>query len=163
MDDLNAKTDNGNEWKWGEASRLLSWVWHCDRRDLISTQGHPQINFLEVVKIVNQIGHLMINHRWRQSLLDVRVFRCADLNTDHFLIAGSIRLKLKRLITRNLSRRGTKWTVSRMKRYRRSIVIGFDLVLELHLARVLRDVENIWNTIKDGFCKAAEATLKYME
>ena len=32
-------------------------------------------------KIVNQIDHLMINHRWRRSLLDVRVFRDADLYT----------------------------------------------------------------------------------
>ena len=49
-------------------------------------------------KIVNQIDHLMINHRWRRSLLDVCVFSGTDLYTDHFLVVGSIRPKLKRSI-----------------------------------------------------------------
>ena len=42
-------------------------------------------------KTVSQINHLMINNRWRWSLIDVRVFRVADFYTDHFLVLGSIR------------------------------------------------------------------------
>ena len=50
-----------------------------------------------------------------------------------------------------------------MRRYNKSIAIGFDRVFTLHLSDVglTGDVENRWNTFKDGFCKAAEATLKY--
>ena len=39
-----------------------------------------------------QIDH--INKRWRRSLLDVRSFRGADINTSHFLVCFHLRLKL---------------------------------------------------------------------
>ena len=63
-------------------------------------------------KTVNQIDHLMINHRWRRSLLD-RVFRGADLYIDHFLVVGSIRLKLKNAYHKKSSKKG--YDVSRLK------------------------------------------------
>jgi hypothetical protein len=42
----------------------------------------------------NQIDHIAISHRWRRSLLDVRVFRGAELHTDHKLLMGTIQIKL---------------------------------------------------------------------
>ena len=44
-------------------------------------------------KIVYKIDHLIVNHRWRRPLLDVRIFRVTDLYTHHFLVLGSIRVK----------------------------------------------------------------------
>ena len=45
-------------------------------------------------KTVYQIDHLMIDHRWWRSLLDVCVFMDADLYTDNYLVVRSIRMKL---------------------------------------------------------------------
>ena len=55
----------------------------------------------------------MINHRWRRSFLDVRVFRGADLYTDHFLVVGSIRLKLKNAYHNKSSKK--RYDVSRLR------------------------------------------------
>ena len=63
-------------------------------------------------KIVNQIGHFMINHQRRRSLIDVRVFRGADHYTDHFRVVGYIRLKFKETLDRkSVSKR---YNVSRL-------------------------------------------------
>lgn len=43
----------------------------------------------------NQIKHILINRKWCRSLRDVRVCRGADANSDHFLVIGSIKLKLQ--------------------------------------------------------------------
>lgn len=42
----------------------------------------------------NQIDHICISHRWKQSLLDVRTRRGADMHSDHMLVTGDIRLRL---------------------------------------------------------------------
>ena len=44
----------------------------------------------------NEIDYICINNRWGSSLSDVRVFRGADVSTDHYLLAGKIRFKFKR-------------------------------------------------------------------
>ncbi|XP_048753558.2 craniofacial development protein 2-like [Ostrea edulis] len=43
----------------------------------------------------NQIDHIMINGTWRRSLLDVRVKRGADIESDHHLVTALIKLKLR--------------------------------------------------------------------
>ena len=43
----------------------------------------------------NQIDHLMVNSMWCRSLLDVRVRRGADANSDHHLVTAKVRLKLR--------------------------------------------------------------------
>lgn len=45
---------------------------------------------------VNQIDHIIINSKWRRSLLDVRAYRGADVNSDNFLIQAVIQLKLRK-------------------------------------------------------------------
>ena len=42
---------------------------------------------------VNQIDHILINGKWRRSLQDVQVCRGADVNSDHYLVTATIKLK----------------------------------------------------------------------
>ena len=44
----------------------------------------------------NQIDHFCINRKFRSSLCDVRVYRGADIASDHYLGVATIRLKLKK-------------------------------------------------------------------
>lgn len=53
----------------------------------------------------NQIDHLAINCKWRTSLLDTRVFREADIGSDHMLVVGRLRLKLRRVSKESTRRR----------------------------------------------------------
>jgi len=45
-------------------------------------------------KIHNQTDHTLIDRRWHKSILEVRSFRGADCDTDHYLMVENVREKL---------------------------------------------------------------------
>ena len=47
-------------------------------------------------RTINQIDHVMINQKWRSSLLDVKAVRGADVGSDHHLVLAKLSLKLRR-------------------------------------------------------------------
>ena len=57
----------------------------------------PQRNFVKYIwtspdgKTHNQIHHILIERRWHSSILNVRFFRWADCDTDHYLVLVKVR------------------------------------------------------------------------
>ena len=47
--------------------------------------------------VFNEIDYICISKRWRSALQDVRSFRGADVGTDHYLVGGKLKLKLKKV------------------------------------------------------------------
>lgn len=85
-------TDNGE--------RLISM---CEENDFViggSLFAHKTIHKLTWTSpdghTKSQIGHIMINSKWRHSLQDVRAMRHVDIGSDHNLVTAKIRLKLRK-------------------------------------------------------------------
>ena len=51
----------------------------------------------------NQIDHIAISQQWRRSLQDVKAIRGADVNSDHHLLLGILKLKLKKMYKKERS------------------------------------------------------------
>ena len=49
----------------------------------------------------NQINHICLSKRFRRSVQDVRVYRGADVASDHHLVVATLRPKLRKYNTRN--------------------------------------------------------------
>ena len=47
-------------------------------------------------RTANQIDHIAVSSRWRQTLLDVRSYRGADIASDHYLLISRIKLNTMR-------------------------------------------------------------------
>ena len=43
---------------------------------------------------ISYIDHVLKDRRWHSSILDVRSFRGADCDTDHYLVAAKVRERL---------------------------------------------------------------------
>lgn len=49
----------------------------------------------------NQIDYICISAKFRRSLLDVRAMRGADSASDHFMVVGKLKLRLKKSMQKN--------------------------------------------------------------
>ena len=47
-------------------------------------------------KIKNQIDHVLINKKFRNSVIDTRVHRSADIGSDHYLVCAKVKLRLQK-------------------------------------------------------------------
>jgi hypothetical protein len=47
---------------------------------------------------LNQIDHVLIDRSWHSIILDVRSFRGADCDTDHYLVVAKVREKTKYIV-----------------------------------------------------------------
>ena len=82
---------------------------------------------------VNQIDHICIGKRFRQSLFDVRVCRGADIGSDHYLVLGLLKIKLQSVTKINANRPN----VPAIERLRdRTKVTEYNVALQIWIMRL---------------------------
>ena len=74
----------------------------CGRNDMVITgtifphkEIHKQTWISPDRRTCNQIDHLLINRKFRTSMLDTRAIKSADIASDHHLVCTTPRLKVK--------------------------------------------------------------------
>ncbi|XP_061188858.1 uncharacterized protein LOC133197034 [Saccostrea echinata] len=117
----------------------------------------------------NQIDHIMINGKWRRSLLDVRVKRGADVDSDHHLVTATIKLKLRSTERKNMARK--KFDVDKLKdikvRHEFNIMLKnkFDILQNLEPEDNIHvtSIDKKWEKISNIYTETGEKCIGYRQ
>ena len=89
-------------------------------------------------RTVTQIDHICVSSRWKSSLLDVRSYRGADIGSDHYLVGGRFRLRLRA----NGRRQGERVAVPNLQKLRDgSKVLEFQATLRNRFDGLAEEVD----------------------
>jgi hypothetical protein len=105
----------------------------------------------------NQIDHFCINKKFRRSLQDVCVKRGADAASDHHLLVGKIRMKLRKVFTMKNPR--VKYNVNFLKDKATKDQFNITLSNKFQILEELDNIEDQWSQIKDMINNTCEETL----
>jgi hypothetical protein len=110
----------------------------------------------------NQIDNILVNRRWNSIILDVRCFRGADCDTDHYLVGAKVRenLAVRKHTTQKFD--GKKFNRRKLddlevrKQYRIEIANRF---AALENVSDDEDINRAWKRIKDNTKTSAKESL----
>lgn len=108
---------------------------------------------------------MIINGKWRRSLLDTRSYRGAEVNSEHHLVIAKIRLKLKKAVISNTSTReiiDIKLLNNSNMQRRLCIELRRRFsVLENQEQNEQTNLQNQWKNIKQVCQQTAEKIIEY--
>ena len=108
----------------------------------------------------NEIDYICISRRWSSSVTDVRAKRGADIGSDHELLLGKLKLKLRKIIRRCERKQPfdiDQFNDNDMKeRYAVEVRNAFQILGNLDNSS---DIENQWTIFKNTINEAAEKTI----
>ena len=108
----------------------------------------------------NQIDHIVIDGRHASSILDVRTLRGANMDSDHFLVAAKVRMRLcANKSVRNLAQR--KFDVQKLQTQETAEMFSHRLNELLLQSPPASDVSEQWRHIADSLQTAAEEQIGF--
>ena len=117
-------------------------------------------------KTKNQIDHICINTKFKRSIEDVRVYRDADAESDHYLQIANVKLKLAKIYKDNKNKLQKKFDTGRLKcnRIKEEFAVEvknrFEVLEEVNLeGNELLQCK--WNNFKNTYNEAAESILGF--
>ncbi|PNF33766.1 hypothetical protein B7P43_G10210 [Cryptotermes secundus] len=115
-------------------------------------------------KIHNQIDHILLDRRRHSSILDVRSFRAADCDTDHYLVVAKVKERLAVSKQTVHSVYMTRFNLKKLnelegkEQYRVEISNRFAALENLDTEV---DVNTAWETIREDIKMSAKESLGY--
>ena len=108
--------------------------------------------------VFNEIDYICISKRWRSALQDVRTFRGADVGTDHYLVGGKLKLKLKKVDKKAIIK---PYDVKKLQEQskRQELELEINNRFQLLQDEVENDTEHQWNIFKEVTQGAADKVL----
>ena len=109
----------------------------------------------------NQIDHITIERKWRRSLQDVRNLRGADAASDHHLVLGIFKVKL-RAFKDTCDRPHVKFNTQRLKDKEIKEQFGITLWNKFEALTEITEETNIddhWEKLKETWTETCEETL----
>jgi hypothetical protein len=117
-------------------------------------------------KIHNQIDHVLIDGRWHSSILDVRYFRGAYYDTDHYLVVAKVRERLAVIKQAAQNSDAERFNLKKLselevrKQYQIKISNRFAALENLNVGD---DINWVWENIKENIKISAKASLGLYE
>ncbi|XP_026047154.1 craniofacial development protein 2-like [Astatotilapia calliptera] len=112
-------------------------------------------------RYTSEIDYICISSRWASTISDVRVWRGADIDSDHYLLIAKCKLHLKRLQPR--LQRPSPFNIQRLKDA--NTAAEFQLELRNHFQLLAAEGNNnknpdtLWDELKEAVVGAAESKI----
>lgn len=107
----------------------------------------------------NQIDHICITGKFRRSLYDVKVYRGADVASDHHLVIAKVRMKLKRFMTTMHGNR-VRYNVGHLKEQKGKDIFSVTISNKFEALEVDEgSIEDHWHKVKEAWTSTCETTL----
>lgn len=97
-------------------------------------------------KATTQIDHILINRRKQTSIKDVRTYRGACADSDHFLVIAKIKQKIKK---NNKGQKCTRWNITKLSEEK--VRKEYETQIEELLSKIVKKEDNVnaqWEAIK---------------
>lgn len=101
----------------------------------------------------NEIDYISINQRWRSALRDVRVFRGADVGSDHHLLVATIKLKLKAMKMKTVTK---PFDTAKLKDRATADQFRIELTNRFQLLEDSDNIEVQWAQFRETVAEVAE-------
>ncbi|VDO92145.1 unnamed protein product [Heligmosomoides polygyrus] len=100
----------------------------------------------------NEIDHICIKRKWRTSVHDARVYRGADVGTDHYLVRATLKLKLK--LQKRPVVRGP-YDVEKFKNRTTARNFCVELRNRFSMLAECESIDEHWEAVKTALCESA--------
>ena len=114
----------------------------------------------------NQIDHILVNRKWRRSLIDVKVHGSADVGSDHHDVIAQLKVKLRSACKQLTSNKHCNTDKLKDQKVKNTFFIQLEnrfeaLASELPEAMENTELNKLWENVKEVYSDTSKNCLGY--